>query len=67
MYKKLVDIFESIKNEITEKAWDFLEYDKDYMKIKLESNNIFLKDKDANIHLATIVAIFAIFHNSHFC
>ena len=31
------------------------------MKIKLESNNIFLKDKDTNIHLATIVirAIFA--------
>ena len=31
------------------------------MKIKLESNNIFLKDKDANIHLPTIVirAIFA--------
>ena len=55
VYKKLVDIFESIKNKITEKKWDALEYDKDYMKIKFESNNIFPTDKDANIHLATIV------------
>ena len=61
VYKKLVDIFESIKNKITEKTWDALEYDKDYMKIKFESNNIFPTDKDVNIHLSTIVirAIFA--------
>ena len=60
VYKKLVDILESIKNKITEKTWDALEYDKDYMKIKFESNNIFPTDKDVNIHLATI-AIRAIF------
>ena len=61
VYKKLVDIFESIKNKITEKTWDVVEYDNDYMKIKLESNNIFPTDKDVNIHLATIIirAIFA--------
>ena len=61
MYKKLPDIFESIKNEIIEKTWDALEYDKDYMKIKFASNNIFPTDKDVNIHLSTIVirAIFA--------
>ena len=61
VYKKLVDIFESIKNKITEKTWDALEYDKDYMKIKFESNNVFPADKDVNIHLATIIirAIFA--------
>ena len=61
VYKKLVDILKSIKNKITEKTWDALEYDKDYMKIKFESNNIFPTDKDVNIHLATIVirAIFA--------
>ena len=61
VYKKLVDIFESIKNKITEKTWDVVEYDKDYMKIKFESNNIFSADKDVNIHLATIIirAIFA--------
>ena len=48
VYKKLVDIFESIKNKITEKTCDALEYDKDYMKIKFESNNIFPTDKDVN-------------------
>ena len=61
MYTKLVNIFESIKNEITEKSWDALEYDKDCMKIKFESNNIFPTDKDVNIHLSTMLirAIFA--------
>ena len=55
MYKKFVDIFESIKNKITEKAWDALEYDKDYMKIKFDNNDIFPTDKDVNIHVATTV------------
>ena len=61
VYEKLVDILESIKNKIIEKAWDALEYDKDYMEIKFESNNIFPTDKDVNIHIATIIirAIFA--------
>ena len=51
---------ESIKNKITEKTWDVVQYDKDYMKIKFESNNIFAAYKDVNIHLATII-ISAIF------
>ena len=61
VYEKLPDIFESIKNKITEKTWDTVEYDKDYMKIKFESNNIFSTDKDVNIRMATIIirAIFA--------
>ena len=61
VYKKLVDIFESIKNKITEKTWDVVEYDKDYMKIKFESNDILPTDKDVNIHMATVIirAIFA--------
>ena len=61
VYKKLLDIFESIKNKITEKTWDVLEYGKDYMKIKFESNNVFPTDKDVNICTATIIirAIFA--------
>ena len=56
-----LDILESIKNEITEKTWDDLEYDKGYMKIKFESNNILPVNKDVNIPIATIVirAIFA--------
>ena len=61
VYKKLVDIFESIKNKITEKTWDVVEYDNDYMKIKFENNNLFPTDKDVNIHIAIIIirAIFA--------
>ena len=61
VYKKLVDILESIENKITEKTWDVVESDNDYMKIKFESNNIFPTDKDLNIHIAIIIirAIFA--------
>ena len=61
VYKKLVDIFKGIKNKITEKKLDALEYDKDYMKIKFESNNIFPIDKDVNIYTDIIIirAIFA--------
>ena len=55
VFKKLIDIFENIKNKITEKTWDDVEYDKDYMKTKFESNNILTLDKDVNIHLATII------------
>ena len=55
VYKKLVDIFESIKKKITEKTWDVIEYDNDYMKIKFENNNIFPIDKDVNIYTATII------------
>ena len=54
VYKKRVDILQSVKNKITEKTWNALEYDKEYMKIKFESNNIFPTDKDVNIHIATI-------------
>ena len=61
VYKILVDFLESIKNKITEKTWDVVKYDNDYMRIKFESNNIFPTDKDVNIHIAAIVirAIFA--------
>ena len=56
-----MNIFESIKNKITGKTWDTVEYDKDYMKIKFESNDIFPTDKVVNTHMATIIirAIFA--------
>ena len=55
VFKKLADIFESIKNKITEKAWGVVEYDKGYMKIKFESNNILPVDKDVYIHMTTII------------
>ena len=40
VYKKLIDIFESLKNKIIEKRWHLVKYDKHYMTIKFESNNI---------------------------
>ena len=60
VYKKLVDILESIKNKITEKTGGVVEHDNDYIKIKFKSN-IFPIDKDVKIHIATIIirAIFA--------
>ena len=42
VYKKLVDIFEIIKNKITEKTLDVLECDKDYTKIKSRVIKFFL-------------------------
>ena len=61
VFKKLVDIFESIENKTTEKTWDLVEYDKNYIKIKLESDDILPADKDLSIHTAIIIimAIFA--------
>ena len=55
VFEKLIDIFECIKNKITEKTLNVVEYDKDYIKIKFESNNILPADKDVNIHMATII------------
>ena len=50
-----------LKIKLQKKTWDVVEHDKDYMKIKFESNNIFRIDKDVNIYTATIIirAIFA--------
>ena len=44
-----------LKIKLQENTGDIVEYDKDYMKIKFESNNIFPVDKDVNIRLATII------------
>ena len=59
--KNLEIFLKVLKIKLQKKTWDALEYDKDYMKIKFESNNIFPTDKDVNIYIATIVirAIFA--------
>ena len=51
----------SSDDDVFKKLADTVEYDKDYKKIKFESNNILPAGKDVNIHLATIIirAIFA--------
>ena len=50
-----------LKIKLQKKTWDALEYEKDYMKTKFESNNIFPTDKNVNINISTIIirAIFA--------
>ena len=50
-----------LKIKLQKKTWDIVEYDKNYMKIKFESNNIFPIDNDVNIYTATVIirAIFA--------
>ena len=44
-----------LKIKLQKKHGDVVEYDKDYMKMKFESNNIFPIDKDVNISTATII------------
>ena len=44
-----------LKLKIIKRTWDDVKYDKDYMKIKFQSNNILPTDKDVSIHLATII------------
>ena len=44
-----------LKLKIIKRTWDDVKYDKDYMKIRFQSNNILPTDKDVSIHLATII------------
>ena len=57
--KNLQIFLKVLKIKLQKKTWDAVEYDKDNMKIKFESNNIL--PADVNIHLATIMirSIFA--------
>ena len=66
VYEKLINIFKDIKNKIVEKTWDALEYDKDYMKMKFESNNIFPTNKSVDVHLATIIIRATFIHNDKY-
>ena len=44
-----------LRIKLWKKTWDVAEYDKDYMKIKFESNNIYPEGNDVSIRLATVV------------
>ena len=52
---KLANIWKSIRAKIEENTGGIVQYDKDYMKIKFESNDNLPTDKTVNIHLATII------------
>ena len=53
--KNLQIFFKVLKIKLQKKTWDAVEYDKYYMKIKFESNNILPAGKDVNIRMATII------------
>ena len=50
--KKFENIWKSIKAEIKENTDGIVQYDKNYMRIKFESNDNLPTDKVVNIHLA---------------
>ena len=54
------NIWKSIRTKIEENTDDIVQYDKDYMRVKFESNDNLLTDKTINIHIAT-VAIRSVF------
>ena len=59
--RKFANIWKSIRAKIEENTGGIVQYDKDYMKIKFESNDNLPTDKTVNIRLATIIirSIFA--------
>ena len=53
--RKFANIWKSIRAKIEENTGDIVQYDKDYMKIKLESNDNLSTDNIVNMHLVTII------------
>ena len=54
-FKELCKYLESIRAKIEENADDIIQYDKDYMKIKFESNDSLPTDNTINMHQVTII------------
>ena len=59
--RKFANIWKSIKAKIEENTGGVVQYDKNYMKIKLESNDNLPTDNIVNMHQVTIIigSIFA--------
>ena len=53
--RKFANIWESIRTKIEKNTDDIVKYDKDYMKIKLESNDNLPTDNIINMHQGTII------------
>ena len=53
--KKLANIWKSIRAKIEENTSGIVQYDKDYMKIKFESNDNLPTDNIVNMHQVTII------------
>ena len=53
--RKFANIWKSIRANIEENTDDIVQYDKDYMKIKFESNDNLPTDNIINMHQVTII------------
>ena len=53
--RKFANIWKRIRAKIEKTPDDIVQYDKDYMKIKLESNYILPTDNIINMHQVTII------------
>ena len=53
--RKFANIWKSIKAKIEENTGGIVQYDKDYMKIKFESNDNLPTDNIVNMHQVTII------------
>ena len=53
--REFANIWKSIRAKIEENTGGIVQYDKDYMKIKFESNDNLPTDNIVNMHLVTII------------
>ena len=53
--RKFANIWKSIRAKVEENTDGIVQYDKDYMKIKFESNDNLPTDNIVNMHLVTII------------
>ena len=53
--RKFANIWKSIRAKIEKNTGGIVQYDKDYMKIKFESNDNLPTDNNVNMHLVTII------------
>ena len=53
--RKFANIWKSIRASIEENTDDIVQCDKDYMKIKFESNDNLPTDNNINMHQVTII------------
>ena len=64
--RKFANIWKSIRAKIEENTGGIVQYDKDYMKIKFESNDNLPTDNIVNMHQATIINRSVFAQNSKF-
>ena len=63
---KFGNIWNSIRAKIEENTGGIVQYDKDYMKIKFESDDNLLTDNIVNMHLVTIIIRSVFVQNGNF-